>query len=73
MNLKMKLLFSIKTWVVIYPSITLFNYLFSEELSGLPMYARTFMLTITLVPWMIFVGIPLVDSLLRLFSGAATK
>jgi antibiotic biosynthesis monooxygenase (ABM) superfamily enzyme len=59
---------SLKIWVVIYPSITLFLYLFGETISVLPLYQRTFLLTLSLVPWIVFVGVPLVDSILRLIS-----
>jgi len=65
MKLKMKLIASLKTWVVIYPSITLFLYLFGEALSAMPLYQRTFLLTISLVPWMMFIGVPIVDSIIR--------
>ena len=36
MKSKMKLVASLKIWVVIYPSITLFLYLFGEKLSVMP-------------------------------------
>lgn len=65
MKTKMKLLASLKIWVVIYPSITLFLYLFGETLSVLPLYQRTGILTLTLVPWIVFVGVPFVDSIMR--------
>jgi antibiotic biosynthesis monooxygenase (ABM) superfamily enzyme len=68
MKTKMKLIASLKIWIVIYPSITLFLYLFGDSLSVLPLYQRTFLLTLTLVPWVVFVGVPLLDSLLRLVS-----
>lgn len=73
MKTKMKLIAALKIWVVIYPSITLFYFLFGEQLSALPPYARTFILTIALVPWMMFVGVPLVDALLRRFSAKSIK
>jgi antibiotic biosynthesis monooxygenase (ABM) superfamily enzyme len=69
MKTRMKLLASLKIWVVIYPSITLFLYLFGERLSALPLYQRTFLLTITLVPWIVFVGVPLVDLIIRTASS----
>jgi antibiotic biosynthesis monooxygenase (ABM) superfamily enzyme len=56
---------SLKIWVVIYPSITLFLFLFGQMLSALPLYARTFILTICLVPWMVFFGVPFVDYVVR--------
>jgi antibiotic biosynthesis monooxygenase (ABM) superfamily enzyme len=65
MKTKMKLLASLKIWVVIYPSITLFLYLFGESLAALPLYQRTFLLTVSLVPWIVFIGVPFVDSILR--------
>jgi antibiotic biosynthesis monooxygenase (ABM) superfamily enzyme len=49
-------------------SITLFYYLFGKHLLALPLYARTFLLTVSLIPWMMFVGVPLVDSLLGQLS-----
>ena len=59
---------SLKIWVVIYPSITLFLYLFGEALSVLPLYQRTLLLTLSLVPWIVFVGVPFVDLLIRLIA-----
>lgn len=67
MKTKARLIASSKIWVVIYPSITLFLYLFGEPLSVLHLYQRTFILTITLVPWIVFVGVPFVDAILRVF------
>ena len=69
MNSKMKLITSIKIWVVIYPSITFFLYLFGEQLSAIPLYQRTFLLTISLVPWMVFIGIPLVEFTIRKYKS----
>lgn len=69
MKTKMKLVASLKIWVVIYPSITLFLYLFGEQLSVIPLYLRTFLLTVSLVPWMVFIGVPFVESLVRKFSS----
>jgi len=68
MKTKMKLLMSLKIWMVIYPSITLFLFLFGQQLSGLPLYQRTFILTISLVPWMMFIGVPFLDFLIRRLS-----
>ena len=63
---------SLKIWMVIYPSITLFLFLFGQSLSSLPLYQRTFVLTISLVPWMMFVGVPVLDAILKRFSGSDT-
>ena len=68
MKTKARLLMSLKIWMVIYPSITLFLFLFGQSLSSLPLYQRTFVLTISLVPWMMFVGVPLLDAILQRFS-----
>jgi antibiotic biosynthesis monooxygenase (ABM) superfamily enzyme len=73
MKAKARLLMSLKIWVVIYPSITLFYFLFGQHLATLPLYQRTFVLTISLVPWMMFVGVPLLDFLLRRLKRDAVK
>ncbi|SHH23566.1 hypothetical protein SAMN04488109_3296 [Chryseolinea serpens] len=73
MKTKAKLMASLKIWVVIYPSITLFLYLFGEALSGLPLYQRTLLLTVSLVPWIVFVGVPFVDLIIGLISPKNEK
>jgi antibiotic biosynthesis monooxygenase (ABM) superfamily enzyme len=73
MKTKMKLLATLKIWVVIYPSITLFFYLFGKPLSILPLYQRTFLLTIALVPWIVFAGVPFVDSMIKIVLNKNSK
>ncbi len=73
MKTRMKLTASLKIWVVIYPSITMFLYLFGEALSVLPLYLRTGILTVSLVPWMMFVGVPFLDRVIRLFAAQTGK
>lgn len=73
MKAKARLQASLKIWTVIYPSITLFLFLFGQHLSALPLYQRTFILTIALVPWMVFIGVPFLDFLIQRFSKNATK
>jgi len=73
MKTKTKLIASLKTWVVIYPSITLFLYLFGKTLSVLPLYQRTLLLTLTLVPWMVFVGVPFVNFIIGQISSKTDK
>jgi antibiotic biosynthesis monooxygenase (ABM) superfamily enzyme len=73
MKTKAKLMASLKIWVVIYPSITLFLYVFGEALSGLPLYQRTLLLTLSLVPWIVFVGVPLVDLIMGLIFPKGEK
>lgn len=65
MKTKMKLMASLKIWVAIYPSITLFYYLFGSQLAAIPLYQRTFLLTAVLVPFIVFLGVPFVDSIIR--------
>lgn len=65
MNTKSKIIQSIKIWVVIYPSITFFYVLFGSYLAQVPLYLRTLILTLILVPWMVFVGLPFIDLLLK--------
>jgi len=69
MKTKARLIASLKIWVAIYPSITLFLYIFGEALSVLPLYQRTLLLTLSLVPWIVFVGVPFVDVIIRLISS----
>ena len=69
MNIKAKLLASAKIWLAIYPSITLFLFVFGRSLSALPLAARTLILTLSLVPWIVFVGVPFIDSIFRFFSS----
>jgi len=69
MKTKVKLIASLKIWVVIYPSITLFLYFLGEPLALLPLYQRTLILTMVLVPWIVFIGLPLVNRLAVLISG----
>lgn len=73
MKSKLKLIASLKIWVVIYPALTLFLYLFKEPLSLMPLYIRTLLMTITLVPLIVFVGVPFVDSILNSISRATKK
>jgi antibiotic biosynthesis monooxygenase (ABM) superfamily enzyme len=73
MKLKLKLIASLKIWAVIYPSITLFLYLFGEVLATMPLYQRTLILTVTLVPWIVFIGVPFIDSIIRLLSVTIFK
>jgi hypothetical protein len=68
MTTKAKLIASLKIWVVIYPSITLLLYLFGRQLIVLPLYEQTLLLTIMLVPWMIFAGLPFINFITSLVS-----
>lgn len=71
MKLKLKLIASIKIWVVIYPALTLFLYLFMEPLSVMPIYVRTLLMTISLVPLIVFIGVPFVDTIIHFISKSS--
>lgn len=73
MNPKFKIIAALKIWLVIYPSITLFLFLFGQPISSLPLYLRTFILTVTLVPWMVFIGMPVLDSVFRKIASLNKK
>ena len=73
MKLKLKLIASLKIWAVIYPSITLFLYLFGEVLATMPLHQRTLLLTVTLVPWIVFIGVPFIDLVIRTISFKGGK
>ncbi len=69
MKTKMKLMIALKIWAVIYPSITIFLFLFGESLSIFPLYIRTLILTAILVTWMVFAGLPLLDKAIQRLTG----
>ncbi len=73
MKTKMKLIAALKIWVVIYPSITLFLYLLSKSSLDLPLYLKTLFLTLILVPWVVFIGVPFVDFIMRQLSIEVDK
>jgi len=73
MKTKAKLIASLKIWVVIYPSITLFLYLFGKPLSVLPLYQRTLLLTVPLLPWIVFAGVPVVNFIILWVSPKKAK
>jgi antibiotic biosynthesis monooxygenase (ABM) superfamily enzyme len=73
MKTKARLKAALKIWIVIYPSITLFLYVFGEMLAPMPLYQRTLLITLTLVPWIVFAGVPFVDSILNLVAPPMDK
>ncbi len=73
MTTKAKLFASLKIWLVIYPSITLLFYLFGQPLALLPLYQRTLLLTIVLVPWIIFAGLPIVNFIISRIPSQTIK
>ena len=68
MTTRAKLIQAIKIWIVIYPSITLFNILLGGYLNSLPLFLKTLALTLVLVPWMVFVGLPLINKVQQRIS-----
>ncbi len=73
MKHKIKIIQSIKIWCAIYPSITLFLFLFGTHLKMLPLYVQTFLLTVLLVPFVVFSGIPILDFFLKLTQQKMTQ
>jgi antibiotic biosynthesis monooxygenase (ABM) superfamily enzyme len=68
MTTRAKLIQAIKIWIVIYPSIILFNILFGSYLTNLPLFLRTLILTLVLVPWMVLVGLPFINKVQQKMS-----
>lgn len=62
---KFKMKLALKIWLAIYPSITLFQFAFGEALATFPLPVKTLILTAALVPWVVFVGLPAVEFILK--------
>ena len=45
-------------WISIYPAITIILQLFGEQLNQVPLIQRTFILTVILVPMMVYLLVP---------------
>jgi antibiotic biosynthesis monooxygenase (ABM) superfamily enzyme len=60
---------SLKIWIVIYPALTLSLHFFGGPLSTLPLYLRTLVLTLALVPFIVFIGVPGVDRVIHSLSS----
>jgi antibiotic biosynthesis monooxygenase (ABM) superfamily enzyme len=73
MTTNAKLYTSLKIWLVIYPSITLLYYLFGQPLALLPLYLRTLFVTVVLVPWIVFAGLPVVNFIISKISTGFFK
>jgi antibiotic biosynthesis monooxygenase (ABM) superfamily enzyme len=69
MKTKAKFIASLKIWVVIYPALTFFLYALAEPLSVMPLYLRTLVMTASLVPFIVFFGVPFVDFIVRQLSS----
>lgn len=74
MKMNTRLQAALKIWLVIYPSLTLLLYFLRGAMDNIPLYVKTLLLTILLVPWMVFLGLPLLDLVIRnLFPGSKNK
>jgi len=73
MKTRVKIVASLKIWVVIYPALTFFLYAFKEPLALMPIYLRTLLMTLSLVPLIVFLGVPFVDFVIRQFSDNFRK
>jgi antibiotic biosynthesis monooxygenase (ABM) superfamily enzyme len=58
--------FAVMVWIAIFPSITLLQMLIGKQLLALPIPLRSLILTLILVPLMVFVLLPI----LRKFLGS---
>ncbi len=56
------------TWLVVYPLITVLQFALEPLVQGLPMPARTLVLTLIMVPLMAYLAMP---AALRLVAGHA--
>jgi len=73
MTTKIELITALKIWLVIYPSITFFLHVFGQPLAVYPLYLRTLLLTLVLVPWIVFAGLPLVNMIWSLILPTNNK
>ena len=53
------------TWAVVYPLITALLNLLDPVLAGWPIYLRTLLLTLMLVPLMVYIAMPLATRALK--------
>lgn len=51
------------TWIAIYPLITVILYVFGPELQAFPIFIRTLILTVVLVPLMVWVAVPFLQKI----------
>ncbi len=60
-------------WISIYPAISIFLILFGEPLNRLPVLLRTLILTMVLVPLMVYVLVPFWTRVFDHFENVAKK
>ncbi len=56
--------FAVMVWIAIYPTITCVSLIIGPYLQEFPIPLRTFVLTLILVPLMVFIIMPLLQKLL---------
>jgi antibiotic biosynthesis monooxygenase (ABM) superfamily enzyme len=56
---------AIMIWLAIYPSVTVLFYLLGDKIAGLPIFIRTLVLTLILVPLMVFILLPILQRLMK--------
>ncbi len=56
--------FAIMVWLAVYPAITLVSYLIGNQIKHLPLPIRTLIMTLILVPLMVFVLLPTLRKIL---------
>jgi hypothetical protein len=56
--------FAVVVWLAIYPSLTLLVWLAEPEIAHWPLALRTLVFTVVLVPWMVFLALPVLQRLL---------
>lgn len=56
---------AILMWIAIYPLITLIFFFFGEQIIQLPLVLRTLVLTLILVPSMVYILVPFLSRVFR--------
>lgn len=56
--------FAIMVWIAIYPMITILQFALGAQLKDMPIPLRSLIMTLILVPMMVFVMLPLLRKLL---------
>lgn len=57
-------------WIALYPSLNLLVFILGDHINNLPSFVRTFILTVILVPLIVFILMP---QLTKLFQGWLSK
>jgi len=68
-KIKGKLIMAFRIWIAIFPSILLVNLFLGEWLTSFSTVVRSLMLTLFLVPWMVFILLPFINWLAAQMFG----